>query len=110
MLHGRRSSVGIAARTNPLVQFAGLRGGTGRRACCCSSHCSRLALQLDDVSGRRKHAGYRAPLLARFLPLMVIEGATALGEASRMDLLYLGLTVGFFVVSWAFVVACDRLS
>jgi len=27
-----------------------------------------------------------------------------------MDVLYLGLTVGFFLVSWAFVVACDRLS
>jgi hypothetical protein len=27
-----------------------------------------------------------------------------------MDLLYLALTVGFFALSWAFVVACDRLS
>jgi hypothetical protein len=27
-----------------------------------------------------------------------------------MDLLYLALIVGFFVLSWAFVVACDRLS
>jgi hypothetical protein len=31
-------------------------------------------------------------------------------ERSPMDLVYLGLTVGFFFVSWAFVVACDRLS
>jgi hypothetical protein len=27
-----------------------------------------------------------------------------------MDLLYLALTVGFFALSWLFVVACDRLS
>jgi len=27
-----------------------------------------------------------------------------------MDLVYIGLTVGFFVVSWAFIVACERLS
>jgi len=28
----------------------------------------------------------------------------------RMDLLYLSLTVAFFALSWAFIVACDRLS
>jgi len=27
-----------------------------------------------------------------------------------MDIVYIGLTVGFFVVSWAFIVACERLS
>jgi hypothetical protein len=27
-----------------------------------------------------------------------------------MDLLYLGLTVGFFALSWAFIVACERLA
>jgi len=27
-----------------------------------------------------------------------------------MDVVYLGLTVGFFVASWAFIVACERLS
>jgi len=26
-----------------------------------------------------------------------------------MDLAYVGLAVGFFALSWAFVVACDRL-
>jgi hypothetical protein len=31
-------------------------------------------------------------------------------EEHRMDLLYVGLTVGFFALSWAFVVACERLS
>jgi hypothetical protein len=31
-------------------------------------------------------------------------------KGNPMDVLYLGLTVGFFLVSWAFVVACDRLS
>jgi hypothetical protein len=28
----------------------------------------------------------------------------------RMDLLYLGLGVGFFALSWAFIVACERLA
>jgi len=27
-----------------------------------------------------------------------------------MDVVYIGLTVGFFVASWAFIVACERLS
>jgi len=27
-----------------------------------------------------------------------------------MDIVYIGLTVGFFVASWAFIVACERLS
>jgi len=27
-----------------------------------------------------------------------------------MDLLYIGLTVGFFALSWVLVVACERLS
>jgi hypothetical protein len=31
-------------------------------------------------------------------------------EGAEMDLLYIALTVGFFALSWAFVVACDRLS
>jgi hypothetical protein len=31
-------------------------------------------------------------------------------KGTAMDVLYLGLTVGFFLVSWALVVACDRLS
>ncbi len=26
-----------------------------------------------------------------------------------MDVLYLGLTIGFVTLSWAFIVACDRL-
>jgi hypothetical protein len=30
--------------------------------------------------------------------------------AIEMDVVYVGLTVGFFVVSWAFLVACERLS
>lgn len=32
------------------------------------------------------------------------------GEEHAMDLLYIGLAVGFFALSWALVVACDRLS
>src|SRR5262245_28732510 len=28
----------------------------------------------------------------------------------RMDLLYLGLGIGFFALSWAFIVACERLA
>jgi hypothetical protein len=31
-------------------------------------------------------------------------------RSNRMDIVYIGLTVGFFVVSWAFIVACERLS
>jgi len=27
-----------------------------------------------------------------------------------MDLLYLGLGIGFFALSWAFIVACERLA
>lgn len=30
-------------------------------------------------------------------------------RGTRMDALYLGLTIGFFALSWAFIVACDRL-
>jgi hypothetical protein len=30
--------------------------------------------------------------------------------AIEMDVVYVALTVGFFVVSWAFLVACERLS
>jgi hypothetical protein len=42
---------------------------------------------------------------------LVGEGASSSApERYPMDVLYLGLTVGFFLVSWAFVVACDRLS
>jgi len=26
-----------------------------------------------------------------------------------MDVLYIGLAVGFFALSWAFIVACERL-
>jgi hypothetical protein len=26
-----------------------------------------------------------------------------------MDVLYLGVTIGFVALSWAFIVACDRL-
>jgi hypothetical protein len=33
-----------------------------------------------------------------------------LGRSNRMDIVYIGLTVGFFVASWAFIVACERLS
>lgn len=28
----------------------------------------------------------------------------------HMDLVYIASTIGFFALSWAFVVACDRLS
>jgi hypothetical protein len=38
------------------------------------------------------------------------EYCTILERSERMDIVYIGLTVGFFVVSWAFVVACDHLS
>jgi len=27
-----------------------------------------------------------------------------------MDFVYLALTIGFFAVSWAFIVVCERLS
>jgi len=27
-----------------------------------------------------------------------------------MDLLYLGLGIGFFALSWAFIIACERLA
>jgi len=30
--------------------------------------------------------------------------------AVGMDIVYIGLTVGFFVASWAVIVACERLS
>ncbi len=33
-----------------------------------------------------------------------------LRRRGMMDLLYLGLTVGFFALSWALIVACERLS
>jgi hypothetical protein len=29
---------------------------------------------------------------------------------STMDLVYLGVAVGFFALSWGFIVACERLS
>jgi hypothetical protein len=29
---------------------------------------------------------------------------------NAMDVLYLGLAVGFFALSWAFIEACERLS
>jgi hypothetical protein len=29
---------------------------------------------------------------------------------TRMDWLYLGLGIGFFALSWAFIVACERLA
>jgi hypothetical protein len=28
----------------------------------------------------------------------------------RMDLLYLGLGISFFALSWAFIIACERLA
>jgi hypothetical protein len=31
-------------------------------------------------------------------------------EDRAMDVLYLGLTLGFFALSWAFIVACEHLS
>jgi hypothetical protein len=36
--------------------------------------------------------------------------ARSMRSALLMDALYLGIAVVFFVVSWAFVEACDRLS
>ena len=35
--------------------------------------------------------------------------APAVRRRKRMDALYLGLTVGFVALSWAFIVACERL-
>jgi hypothetical protein len=32
-----------------------------------------------------------------------------LREGERMDILYIGLAVAFFGLSWALVVACERL-
>ena len=37
------------------------------------------------------------------------SGAIHHTTEDRMDLLYLGLGVGFFALSWAFIVACERL-
>src|ERR1044072_8612142 len=61
---------------------------------------------------RRKPAESVVPPLAVFVPRhrkgSRISRATR-GEA-RMDLLYIALAAGFFGPSWAFIVACDRLS
>jgi hypothetical protein len=35
--------------------------------------------------------------------------ARFLRTLEHMDLVYIGLAVGFFALSWAFVAACDRL-
>jgi hypothetical protein len=32
------------------------------------------------------------------------------GRSNRMDIVYIGLTLGFFVASYAFIVVCERLS
>jgi hypothetical protein len=31
-------------------------------------------------------------------------------ERNEMDLVYIGLALGFFALSWGFIVACERLS
>jgi hypothetical protein len=33
-----------------------------------------------------------------------------LENARMMDVIYVGLTLGFVALSWAFIVACERLS
>ena len=40
----------------------------------------------------------------------VSQGCSSNREGAEMDLLYIGLTVGFFALSWVLVVACERLS
>ena len=47
------------------------------------------------------------PQYTRSVP--VLTGAVR-EEQDHMDVLYLGLTIGFVALSWAFIVACERLS
>jgi len=48
--------------------------------------------------------------MARFVRFFPYEAHECAGRDVPMDVLYLGLTVGFFALSWAFIVACERLS
>jgi hypothetical protein len=37
-------------------------------------------------------------------------GTAATEEQDRMDVFYLGLTIGFVALSWGLIVVCERLS
>jgi hypothetical protein len=53
----------------------------------------------------------RSGRLACFVPHPTVEAAhSERRKGVAMDVLYLGLTVVFFLVSWALVEACDHLS
>jgi hypothetical protein len=77
-------------------------------------HFALLDVALCRVSprgGAGNADNARRGRLACFLPLRRVKAPRlARRKGTPMDVLYLGLTVGFFLVSWAFVVACDRLS
>jgi hypothetical protein len=69
-----------------------------------------LALQWETrIRDGRTRRG--APKLGGTVPATVrVEAPRRRGKALAMDLLYLGLSVGFFALSWAFIAACERLS
>jgi hypothetical protein len=67
---------------------------------CIDTACT---LQPRWKSGRQSPPNPERDLLARFLLIHQRRGIA-------MDILYLGLAVGFFALSWAFIEACERLS
>ena len=76
----------------------------------CSSHRVRRSLcKLSLGGGDQSPWQSREPRVACFVrsPRVALH---RFGRSNRMDIVYIGLTVGFFVVSWAFIVACERLS
>ena len=42
-------------------------------------------------------------------PRVAVGGQVGRTEGSMGDLIYIGLALGFFGLSWAFVVLCERL-
>lgn len=88
----RRSRTGGALRSSASFEMQGERAPFSRE-------CWHLAGRVDGMVRAIWARGTR-----------VSQNQLARTEEQRMDLLYIGLTVGFFALSWAFVVACDRLS
>jgi len=76
---------------------------------CCTAVLPQSASVLGGETGRT------APPDGIFQMARTVHDAHSdvvrLGRrrGTRMDALYLGLTIGFFALSWAFIVACDRL-
>ena len=66
-----------------------------------------FSLHGAGVQAARRHPGRR--MKRRELPRLW-RLARRLLSGNGMDALYIGIAAAFFAASWAFVVACDRLS